>query len=120
MKRRPRSSMFISSLCDVKKPTHYTRRVGDEVPGVVAVLCEYVFSSKSGRLGVMSLKRLEVCEVTKAKTAISQKDTAEWGKSKRTMFPVESGAHDLEITNQTFPLCVIVLLDLLSIFRTWS
>ena len=45
--RRPRltkliSSMFISSLWDVKKPTHYSRRVGDEVPGVVSVLCEYM------------------------------------------------------------------------------
>ena len=34
------SSMFISSLWDVKKPTHYSRRVGNEVPGVVAVLRE--------------------------------------------------------------------------------
>ena len=30
--------MFISSLWDVKEPTHYSTRVGDEVPGVVAVL----------------------------------------------------------------------------------
>ena len=30
--------MFISSLWDVKEPTHYSRRVGDGVPGVVAVL----------------------------------------------------------------------------------
>ena len=34
------SLMFISSLWDVKEPTHYSRRVGDEVPGVVAVLRE--------------------------------------------------------------------------------
>jgi len=26
--------------CDVKEPTHYSKRVGHEVPGVVAVLCE--------------------------------------------------------------------------------
>ena len=32
------SSMFISSLWDVEEPPHYSRRVGDEVPGVVAVL----------------------------------------------------------------------------------
>ena len=32
--------MFISSLWDVKEPTHYSKRVGHEVPGVVAVLCE--------------------------------------------------------------------------------
>ena len=30
--------MFISSLWDVKEPKHYSRRVGDKVPGVVAVL----------------------------------------------------------------------------------
>ena len=34
--------MFISPLWDVKEPTHYSRRVGDEVRGVVAVLCEYI------------------------------------------------------------------------------
>ena len=32
--------MFISSMWDVKEPTHYSERVGHEVPGVVAVLCE--------------------------------------------------------------------------------
>ena len=32
--------MFISSMWDVKEPTHYTKRVGHEVPGVVAVLCK--------------------------------------------------------------------------------
>ena len=32
--------MFISSHWDVKEPTHYSRRVGNEVPGVVAVLCD--------------------------------------------------------------------------------
>ena len=42
------SSMFISSLWDVKEPTHYSRRVGDDVPGVVAVLCEDALSSRSG------------------------------------------------------------------------
>ena len=36
------TSMFISSLWDVKEPTHYSRRVGDEVPGVVAVLSEFM------------------------------------------------------------------------------
>ena len=36
------SSMFISSLWYVKEPTHYSRRVGVEVPRVVAVLCVYM------------------------------------------------------------------------------
>ena len=39
---RQMTSMFISSLWDVKEHTHYSRRVGDEVPGVVAVLCVYM------------------------------------------------------------------------------
>ena len=34
--------MFISSLWDVKERTHYSKRVGHEVPGVVAVLCEWL------------------------------------------------------------------------------
>jgi len=29
-------------MWDVKKPTHYSKRVGHEVPGVVAVLCESI------------------------------------------------------------------------------
>ena len=46
------SSMFISSLWDVKEPNHYSRRVGDKVPGVVAVL----FSpAEVAGLAVMSL-----------------------------------------------------------------
>ena len=32
--------MFISSMWGVKGPTHYSKRVGHEVPGVVAVPCE--------------------------------------------------------------------------------
>ena len=39
--RRPRlsiPSMFKIPMWDVKEPTHYSKRVGREVPGVVAVL----------------------------------------------------------------------------------
>ena len=32
--------MFISLMWDVKEPTHYSKRVGHEIHGVVAVLCE--------------------------------------------------------------------------------
>ena len=32
--------MFTSSMWDVKEPTHYSKRVGHEVPGVLGVLCE--------------------------------------------------------------------------------
>ena len=53
--------MFTSSLWDVKEPIHYSKRVGDEVPGVVDVLSDCVLSSRSG---VMSLKRLVVYEAT--------------------------------------------------------
>ena len=55
------SSMFISSLWDVKKPKHYSRRVGYKVPGVVAVLFS---QAKVAGLAVMSLKRLVVYEAT--------------------------------------------------------
>ena len=55
------SSMFISSLWDLKEPTHYLRRVGDEVPGVLAVL---VPPAEVAGLAVMSLKRLLVYEAT--------------------------------------------------------
>ena len=53
--------MFISSLWDVKEPMHYSRRVDDVFPGVVAVL----FSpSEVAGLAVMSLNRLVVYEAT--------------------------------------------------------
>ena len=64
--------MFISSLWDVIEPTHYSRRVGDEVPGVVAVLFS---TAEVAGLAVMSLKRLVVYEATKAETAKSQNVT---------------------------------------------
>ena len=49
--RRP---LLTSSLRDVKEPTHYSRRVGDKVTGVLAVL----FSpAEVAGLAVMSLKR---------------------------------------------------------------
>ena len=52
--------MFKISTWDVKEPTHYSKSVGREVPGVL-------LSSKCGRLGVMFLKRLVVYEATYAK-----------------------------------------------------
>ena len=55
------SSIFISSLWDVKEPRHYSKRVGDKVFGVVAVL----FSpAEVVCLVVMSLKRLVLYEAT--------------------------------------------------------
>ena len=55
--------MFISSLWDVKEPTHYSRRVGDGVPGAVAVL---ISPTEAAGLAVMSLKRLLVSKQKKA------------------------------------------------------
>ena len=49
--------MFICSLWDVKEPTHYSRRVGDEVPGVVAALCEYM----DGWVGLAGPHQLNSC-----------------------------------------------------------
>ena len=62
-----------SLLAGYKEPTHYSysKRVGREVPGVVAVL----LSSKCGRLGGDVLKRLVVYVATYAKTDTSQKET---------------------------------------------
>ena len=43
-------SMFISSMWDVKEATHYSIRVGHEVPGVVAVPCECMGGYRVGRV----------------------------------------------------------------------
>ena len=63
--------MFKMSSWDVKEPTNYSKRLGREVPGVVAVL----LSSKYGRFGGDVLKRFVVYEAMYAKTATSQKGT---------------------------------------------
>ena len=63
--------MFKMSMWDVEEPTHDSKRVGRQVPGVVAVL----LSSKCGRLGGDVLKRFVVYEATYEKTATSQKGT---------------------------------------------
>ena len=47
--------MFISSMWDVKEPTHYSKRVGHEVPGVVAVLCECMGGYREGDMPRMGL-----------------------------------------------------------------
>ena len=38
-------------MWDVKEPTHYSKRVGHEVPGVVAVLSEWVQCCTAKRVG---------------------------------------------------------------------
>ena len=53
--------MFISSLWGIKEPAHYPIRVGDVVPGLVAVR---FFPAELAALAVMSLKRLTVYETT--------------------------------------------------------
>jgi len=35
-------------MWDVKEPTHYSKRVGHEVPGVVAVLCQCMGGYREG------------------------------------------------------------------------
>ena len=64
--------MFMSSLWDVKVPTHHSKRVGDEVPGVVAVLFS---AAEVASLAVMSLKRHLVYEVISAETTKSKRDS---------------------------------------------
>ena len=56
--------MFISSLWDVREPTHYSRRVGDELP-VLWLSCS--LQQRVAGLAMMSLKRLVVYEETKQK-----------------------------------------------------
>ena len=50
--------MLISSLGAVKEPTHYSRRVGDQVPGVVAVFYEYM----GGWVGIAGPHQLNSCQ----------------------------------------------------------
>ena len=45
----------LSSMRDVKEPTHYSKRVGHEVPGVVAVLCECMGGYREGDMPRMGL-----------------------------------------------------------------
>ena len=47
--------MFISSMWDVKEPTHYSKSVGHEVPGVVDVLCECMGGYRDGDIPRMGL-----------------------------------------------------------------
>ena len=42
-------------MWDVKEPTHYSKRAGHEVPGVVAVLCECMGGYREGDMHRMGL-----------------------------------------------------------------
>ena len=79
--------MFISSLWDVKKPTHFSRRVGDEVPGVVAVLCKYMGVSIAGP------HQLNSCQNFNLLKQINNKQTPEKGPKRVGTF--EKRAPDL-------------------------
>ena len=39
------------TLWDVKEPTHYSKRVGDVVPGVVVYLCSSLIMAWEGSVG---------------------------------------------------------------------
>ena len=54
----PALKYLLCSLWDVKEPTHYSRKVGDEVPRVVAVLCECV----GAWVGISDLHQLNSCQ----------------------------------------------------------
>ena len=47
--------MSISSMWDVKEPTHYSKRVGHEVPGDVAVFCECMGGYREGDMPLTGL-----------------------------------------------------------------
>ena len=64
--------MFKIPMWDVKEPTHYSKRVGRKVPGVVAVLlCSKMWPAWCD----VSKKACGVNEATYAKTATTQKGT---------------------------------------------
>ena len=56
--------MFISLMWEVKEPTHYSKRVGHEVPGVVTVLCESMGGYREGDIPCMGLGVLFVDCIT--------------------------------------------------------
>ena len=53
--------MFISSMWDVNlEPTHYSKQVGHEFPGVMAVLCECMGGYREGDIPHVGLRVLIV------------------------------------------------------------
>ena len=67
--------MFKIPMWDVKETTHYSKRVGREVPGVVAVLLSSKMWPAWRDVSKKRLVGLVVYEATYAKTATSQKGT---------------------------------------------
>ena len=71
--------MFISSMEDIKVPTHYLKRVRQEVPGVLVVLCECIGRYREGDIPCMGLRVLFVQYMTlhfRAKTVEKEKQRA--------------------------------------------
>jgi len=61
--------MFKCSLWDVKEPKHYSKRAGNNVPGVVAVLCECMGGYREGDMPRMGLSPVRIgAKVAKTKT----------------------------------------------------
>ena len=56
--------MFITSMWDVKEPTHYSKRVGHEVPNVVAVLSEKYSRSCTANEMIPSIEMISATEMT--------------------------------------------------------
>ena len=71
MSSTPAGPSFKNPMWDVKEPTHYSKRIGREVPGAVAVL----LSNKTWPAWLdVSKKACDVCS-TYAKTVTSHKGT---------------------------------------------
>ena len=89
-------------MWDVKEPTHYSKRAGREVPGVVAVF----LSSKMWPAGRdVSKKAFGVIEDTYAKTATSQKGILPSARyvdvdDENVVFPAEHWLHA--------PFCLLI------------
>ena len=70
--------MFISSMWDFKEPTHYSRRVGHEVPDVAAVLCECMGRYREVIYLAWDIKSnsyitLHLCKTGKKKSSVQKK-----------------------------------------------
>ena len=74
--------MFISSMWDVKEPTHYSKRVGREVPGVVAVLCELVKRRRYTSHGTLGPVRISPCISVQNVVGKKNAKTQSWARDK--------------------------------------
>ena len=79
--------MFINSMWDIKEPTHYSKRVGHEVPGVVAVFCECM-----GRYGEVIYLAWDIVSFVYHLALLSKTGQKQVWLIKKTLNPKEMAA----------------------------